>query len=139
MPRKPPPKEHQFKPGQSGNPGGRPKGQSITARLRRRLEEDDGRLAEAIVAVMIREAAKGKFHFTKEILDRIEGRSPGIVEISGAVEVKQPRELLLERIAGQVAALAEEGNAGGADANGSERAAFDVEVLGTPQSDPAAE
>jgi len=78
-------KPHQWKKGQSGNPGGRPRGRSITARLRERLDADDGKLAELIVKVMIREAAKGKFQFAKEILERTEGKvaDKARVELSG--------------------------------------------------------
>jgi len=36
----PPPVATRWKPGQSGNPGGRPKGESITALLRRVLEQE---------------------------------------------------------------------------------------------------
>lgn len=66
-------KLHQFKPGQSGNPSGRPKGTSITARLRKALEKNDGALAEMIVKVAIREAGRGKFQHFQEILNRVDG------------------------------------------------------------------
>ena len=39
-----PPKEHQFKPGQSGNPGGRPKGRRT---MRKTIEEALERVVEA--------------------------------------------------------------------------------------------
>lgn len=76
MPRKKPqpPVEHQFKPGQSGNPKGRPKGTSLTARLRKALDKNDGELAELLIKVAIREAGKGKFSFFKEIMDRTDGK-----------------------------------------------------------------
>ncbi|MHA1572471.1 MAG: DUF5681 domain-containing protein [Alphaproteobacteria bacterium] len=74
---------YRWKKGQSGNPKGRPKEKTLTERLRDRLDADDGKLADAIVAVLIREAAKGKFPFAKEIIDRIDGRSIERREISG--------------------------------------------------------
>ena len=36
-----PPKEHMFKPGQSGNPNGRPKGRKSLATIIRELESED--------------------------------------------------------------------------------------------------
>ena len=65
-----------FLPGRSGNLKGRPKGSSITARLLKILENDDGKVAEAIAQVIIREALKGRFRFIKEILDRVDGKVP---------------------------------------------------------------
>lgn len=76
-PRRPlPPVEHQFKPGQSGNPGGRPKGTSLTAVLRRVLErEHQGRpIGELLVERLVKEALSGKLPHLKEVLDRVEGR-----------------------------------------------------------------
>ncbi len=77
--------EHQFKPGQSGNPGGRVKGESITARLRRILDSEAKPglpFAEQLAKAMVTEACKGKFPFAKEILDRLEGKVPD--RIAGA-------------------------------------------------------
>jgi len=48
-------KKHMWKPGQSGNPGGRPKGASLTNRLRKALDANDGKLAEIVVKVLLRE------------------------------------------------------------------------------------
>lgn len=78
-------KSHQFKPGQSGNPSGRPHGTSLTARLRKALNKNDGALAETVVMVLIREAAKGKFSHAKEILDRIDGSVVQRVQIEDAI------------------------------------------------------
>ena len=55
MAKKPPPKEYQFKPGQSGNPGGRKKGLSITSAIRRSLDEDsEVEVEEEIGGVMVK-------------------------------------------------------------------------------------
>jgi hypothetical protein len=76
---------YQFPPGVSGNPGGRPKGRSITAYLNEMLERTEiegvdipaGSCgAEALALVFFREAVAGKFPFAKEILDRTEGKVP---------------------------------------------------------------
>ncbi len=82
----PPPAEHRWKPGQSGNPGGRPKGKSITALLRERLEDQhNGKaLAAILVESLLKGALKGNLPHIKEVLDRTEGRSP----LTGEIEVK---------------------------------------------------
>jgi hypothetical protein len=79
-----PPKEHQWKPGQSGNPGGRPKGESITATLRRLLEQEhNGKSVQEILAEkVLREALSGKYSFVKELLDRLDGRPNQKVELA---------------------------------------------------------
>jgi uncharacterized protein DUF5681 len=71
-----PPREYQFKPGQSGNPGGRRKTESLTAIMRRVLErEHQGRpIAELLVERLIKETLSGKLPHMKEILDRVEGK-----------------------------------------------------------------
>ena len=75
---------HQWKKGQSGNPGGRPKGESITATLRRLLEQEhNGRTIQEILAEkVIKEAISGKYNFAKELLDRIDGRPAQRVELA---------------------------------------------------------
>ena len=72
---------HEWKPGESGNPTGRPKGKSITGKLRRLLEAAaeegaEGDLADAIAAVIVAKAVSGNFRFVKEVLDRTEGKVP---------------------------------------------------------------
>jgi hypothetical protein len=63
-----------FRPGRSGNPAGRPKGQSITALLRAELDKDDN--AQALAEMIVRKALSGDIHFCKLILDRTEGKVP---------------------------------------------------------------
>lgn len=62
-----------FKPGQSGNPAGRPKGTSVTAILRARLTEED---KIAIADALIRGARAGEMDKLRELLDRTEGKVP---------------------------------------------------------------
>jgi hypothetical protein len=65
--------ETQFKPGQSGNPGGRPKGTSITSVLRATLTEED---KLAIAQKLIAGARAGEMDKIREIMDRTEGKVP---------------------------------------------------------------
>ena len=80
-----PPVEHQWQPGQSGNPGGRPKGRTLTARLRELLQAQatdrfgkpiEGKTWLDVVAeALIREAASGEVKAVKELVDRTEGKA----------------------------------------------------------------
>ena len=71
-----PPRGHRFKPGQSGNPSGRPS-LSLTKMLRDLLEENDGRYAKALVRRWLHAACYStNVHALSELLDRIEGPQP---------------------------------------------------------------
>jgi hypothetical protein len=83
-------KPHNFQPGQSGNPGGRPKGRSLTAIIREVLDSNtikgkplpEGRtVADVLAEVFVAEALKGKFPFAKEVIDRADGKVVDKVEI----------------------------------------------------------
>jgi len=66
-----------FQPGESGNPGGRPKGKSITAELRKLI--DSGTNAEDMAKVLYNIAktgGKAQVNALKELLDRTDGRVP---------------------------------------------------------------
>lgn len=74
-----------FKPGESGNPNGRPKGQSLTALLREVADNTSlcdseipgGRTAaQALAEAMFAHAIKGNPAFAAMIWDRIEGKAP---------------------------------------------------------------
>jgi len=86
----PPPVHTRWKKGQSGNPGGRPKGESLVALMRRVLErEHNGRpLMEVLAERLVKEALAGKFPFAKEVLDRVEGKVQDKLEVSGPMTVK---------------------------------------------------
>lgn len=68
------PEEHRFKPGQSGNPGGRPRF-SFAKMLRDLLEADDQKFAKAIAMALLQRACNGNRFALKELLDRTEDRS----------------------------------------------------------------
>ena len=89
-----------FRPGVSGNPGGRPKGRSITARLREALESNrlgskavpDGKtVLDLVVEAILAEAAAGNSRIIKELLDRIEGKvaaAPPEVDVYANLDVR---------------------------------------------------
>jgi hypothetical protein len=62
-----------FKPGQSGNPKGKPKGSGLTARLRKIVEESDHDVAEALMKAGVKAALKGDYRFWAHIFDRLDG------------------------------------------------------------------
>jgi hypothetical protein len=78
-------KAHRWAKGTSGNPGGRKKGESLTAMLRRVLEQEhNGRpIGEILVERLVKEALSGKLPHLKEVFDRIEGRAKERHEVTG--------------------------------------------------------
>ena len=88
--------KHQFKPGQSGNPKGRPKGSGVTDQLKALLaKEVDGQpIAEAIAKVIMKRALKGDYKFVKEILDRVEGKVTDNVKLEGEMRMVHQRFVL---------------------------------------------
>ncbi len=71
-------KDTRFQPGQSGNPGGRPKNQSLTAVLRELLEQipkgDTAKLKERIVKALLDKALRGDTRALDIIFDRSDGK-----------------------------------------------------------------
>jgi hypothetical protein len=68
-----------FKPGQSGNPAGRPKKALLSDALRRQLAEavqgaPEKTIAEHIARALIREAVAGNVQAIREVGDRTEGK-----------------------------------------------------------------
>ena len=98
-----PPVETRWKPGQSGNPKGRPKKEKLLEPLIRELLESkrrgdkEGRLWKMIVAEeLLRQFTKGNPAAIKEVLNRIDGPVKQALEIDGKLEVKNhAREFLI--------------------------------------------
>jgi hypothetical protein len=100
---------YRFKPGASGNPGGRPKNQSLTAILREKLagtslgghECLDGKtVAEAVVeAVLAHIVNTGNAALFREVMQRIDGKIP---------DPEPQREITLADLAAEAEALAEQ-------------------------------
>ena len=68
--------EYRFKKGESGNPGGRPKGMSIEAQLSKRLADGESgeKLVDSLITVALRQALNGDFRFWNSIIERIDGK-----------------------------------------------------------------
>ncbi len=86
---KQPPKATQFKPGQSGNPGGMPKGTpKVSVALMKLLAGNPGEhftpssRAEQIAWALINKAATGDVQAIREVSDRTEGKSPATLNVN---------------------------------------------------------
>ena len=77
-----PPKHTQFKPGQSGNPKGRPKLPDIKGVLAKILNGDeDGMPAlEAILKALVKKAKNGDVRAAQELFDRAFGKAQQYVD-----------------------------------------------------------
>lgn len=90
-------KPFRFLPGQSGNPGGRPKGRSLKAILREALESKsidgqpipDGRtVADVLIERLVEGGLKSDPKFLREILDRYDGKATPAVEVRDDVDAR---------------------------------------------------
>jgi hypothetical protein len=73
-----PPKEHQFKPGQSGNPNGYSRSRRITDALLDLIAEH--KADRTLANVWLKAALQGDYRFFRELLDRTEGPVKQIIE-----------------------------------------------------------
>lgn len=85
---------YQWKPGQSGNPKGRPKKRTLTELCREILERDgvtlDGRkmcVDEALAETILTMALRGNNDIIKELWARLEGKPKETLEIQGELRV----------------------------------------------------
>ena len=67
-----------FKPGQSGNPNGRPKSKPFKEAIQRALAEagDDKTALQAVATALVGKAMLGDVPAIKEIADRLDGKVP---------------------------------------------------------------
>lgn len=67
-----PPVETRWKPGESGNPTGRPKSAPVTRQLRKLLRQSNGENARLLAEAMLAKAREDP-SFARLLLDRVEG------------------------------------------------------------------
>lgn len=81
---------HRFKPGQSGNPGGRPKKKPLTELYEEILNDSRkvGEVRRAIIAVLVK-AQPGMVPLLKEMADRVEGPMRQQVDVTGKLTLEQ--------------------------------------------------
>jgi hypothetical protein len=104
---KKPPTQTQFKPGQSGNPGGLPKGTpKVSIALMKLLAGDPSQefepksRAEQVAWSLYLRAKSGDVSAIRELSDRTEGKSPATVNVNSGSKAAQYRDLA-ERLAAQ--------------------------------------
>jgi hypothetical protein len=108
--------KHRFKPGQSGNPGGRPKTGALTRAFRAVLEQpvpgdrQKRTYAQAIAERLVDLAMRGHLQAVRELGDRAEGRTVSSVQLTdllvederpGPVRVDFNAEVCTEELQGQ--------------------------------------
>jgi len=83
---------HKFKPGQTGNPKGRPKLPDLKAAMAAVLaEEKDGMTAlDAVLKALRAKATKGDVRAAQELLDRAFGRAKQSIDHTTAGEAIKP-------------------------------------------------
>jgi hypothetical protein len=97
------PPEYLFKPGQSGNPAGRPKGSKNFTTLFEKAVKEVAKKLELrrnpdaveieIIKRGIKEALNGKYPFYKDILDRIYGQPTKTIDLTGNLKIQKIQEL----------------------------------------------
>lgn len=82
---KTPPKEAQFKPGQSGNPNGRPNKIPAIDKLLSDIPESD---YEKVIQALLKKAHKGDTRAIELLLDRAYGKAKQEIKVEGKTVLK---------------------------------------------------
>lgn len=78
---------HLWKPGQSGNPTGRPENEKcVTSILRMLLSANGGKRAQKVASALLTQAENGNIAATQIVLDRVEGKVIEKVSIENDTE-----------------------------------------------------
>src|SRR5438270_10451306 len=89
-----------FKPGQSGNPGGRPKKPMVDRMLEEALTSNDSETAKIIAGKLIDKAQKGILAAIKLIAERTEGRpQKNALDTQQKADVQLTKEQIQARLA----------------------------------------
>jgi DNA-binding GntR family transcriptional regulator len=86
-----------FAPGESGNPGGRPKRaklwQDAILRAIKRREQDDPQALEKLADKLLSQVDAGDVAAMREFGDRIDGKVAQALEMSGSLELSHEERL----------------------------------------------
>ena len=95
-----------WRPGQSGNPGGRPKKKLIDDALEELLSANDSELAVLIAHKLLAKAKRGELKAIQLIAERVEGKPKAKMEISAALDGNvDVRSMTLEEIDAEIARI----------------------------------
>ena len=72
-----------WKPGQSGNPGGRPRKRLMDEALEDLLARNDSEAARDVAAALLKQARRGDIRAIQLIAERTQGKPMRAIEISG--------------------------------------------------------
>ena len=91
-----------WKPGESGNPGGRPKTKPLTEELQRLLKQEapkgEGRTWAALIAeALLTKAREGDVRAITELANRVEGKSLQAVDLKADLQSDLVERLLAGR------------------------------------------
>lgn len=88
-----PPKESQFKPGQSGNPKGQPRKTPEIEELLAEVLGEDGSEAKLIIQALIKKAKKGDVRAAEVVFDRAFGKAKQFIktDVNGEFIVRWQR------------------------------------------------
>lgn len=95
-----PPKHSQFKPGESGNPAGRPKQlpelEVILASVLGKERPDGTTEAEAILEALRKKAMSGDVRASELLLDRAYGKAKQTMQINGNLSTDNKHEIVFK-------------------------------------------
>jgi hypothetical protein len=92
-----------FRPGNCANPGGRPKGPSLTARIRDLLDREElkgkalaagKKVADVLAETIVEKATEGDFRFVELVINRVDGKVPDRVSIGSDGTTEAIRDYL---------------------------------------------
>lgn len=78
-----------FKPGQSGNPKGRPRVPTLTEQVRAKLEARADEIVAAYMTALLSSDEKLALQAADAILDRLDGRPTQRTEMAGGLTLEQ--------------------------------------------------
>jgi len=81
----------------SPNPTGRPKGSGITDKLRKIIEDNEGKGAKAIADAIYAAALTGDPRIINIVLDRLEGKVTDKLDLNGEIKVIEQRFVVAEK------------------------------------------
>jgi len=95
-----PKEDTQFKPGQSGNPSGKPKGAvSLIGEIKRQLKADPSILSDLAKSV-IENAKGGNPTALKQLFDRVDGPVPTVIDNLSTLSDDELRAIAEGRVGG---------------------------------------